>query len=230
MTPEIGSRVREVRKQRGLSLRKLAESIGVSPSLISQIENGKTQPSVQTLYAIVNQLDLSVDELMAVPPRSAPSSRPVVKTPLSNGGPIVQQGADNPRIEMENGVVWERLAGWGGGVDAILVTYAPGGASSVEGKLMRHNGTEYAYILEGQLRLHLDFDTYELTPGCSLNFSSVRPHMYVNTGTEVARGVWFVVGRGDEQALPATNGGQAEPGSDAPTSFTGVLRVIDNAR
>ena len=60
---------------------------------------------------------------------------------------------------------------------------------------MRHSGIEYAYILEGELTLQLDFDTYVLGPGDSLQFDSVRPHLYSNKGTTVAQGVWFVVGR-----------------------------------
>lgn len=238
MTPPIGARVRAVRQARGLSLRKLAEAVGVSPSLISQIENGKTQPSVQTLYAIVNHLDLSVDELMEVPPRAAPAAAaepahagPVAPPGPRGASPVVQRPDENPRIEMENGVVWERLAGWGDDdVDVILVTYEPGGSSSVEGRLMRHHGTEYAYILEGELTLHLEFDTYALTPGCSLQFSSVRPHMYANNGTTVARGVWFVIGRRDRNALPVVGPAADQADTAAPASFTDVLRVIDESR
>ena len=67
---------------------------------------------------------------------------------------------------MENGVRWERLAiGEGGPADALLVTYEPGASSSIEGKLMRHAGVEYAYMLEGELTLQLDFDTHVLAPG-----------------------------------------------------------------
>ena len=47
---------------------------------------------------------------------------------------------------------------------------------------MRHAGVEYAYILEGELTLQLDFDTYVLGPGDSLHFDSVRPHLYSNRG------------------------------------------------
>ena len=49
---------------RGLSLRGLAERLGVSPSLISQVETGRAKPSVSTLYAIVTELGISLDELV----------------------------------------------------------------------------------------------------------------------------------------------------------------------
>ena len=58
----MGERLREARTARRLSLRKLAERLGVSPSLISQIETGRAEPSVSTLYAIAAELDVSLDE------------------------------------------------------------------------------------------------------------------------------------------------------------------------
>ncbi len=71
---------------------------------------------------------------------------------------------------MENGVRWERLAAGEGPADALLVTYEPGATSSVEGKLMRHAGIEYAYLLEGELTVQLDFDTYTLRAGRQSSF------------------------------------------------------------
>ena len=52
------------RHARGLSLRDLADRLGCSPSLISQIERGLANPSVSTLYAMVAELDVSLDELL----------------------------------------------------------------------------------------------------------------------------------------------------------------------
>src|SRR6185312_11402852 len=62
---QIGQRLREVRSSLDISVRELARRIGVSPSFVSQIELGKTSPSVGTLYAIVTELGLSLDELMS---------------------------------------------------------------------------------------------------------------------------------------------------------------------
>lgn len=218
---DIGERLRDARQRQGLSLRGLAKSLGVSPSLISQVETGKTQPSVSTLYAIVSELGISLDEVLGVGPasgRNTPSSRP---SP-------VQRAADNPVLEMENGVRWERLAVGEGAADALLVTYEPGATSSVEGRLMRHSGVEYACILEGELTLQLDFDTYVLGPGDSLHFDSVRPHLYSNHGSTPARGIWFVVGRREQnRAMPDAPGA---PGFDAEAplnSAVDVLRAMD---
>ncbi|MBW4029422.1 MAG: helix-turn-helix domain-containing protein [Acidobacteria bacterium] len=208
MTAEVGALLRLARVKRGISLRGLAGEIGVSPSLISQVETGKTQPSVSTLYALSNFLGISMDDLLSSDTHVSEGESNIAASgpsPFLHGPqPPVQHGNDNPRLEMDNGVRWERLAiGEGGPVEPLLVTYSPGASSSIEGKLMRHGGFEYAFILEGELTLQLEFDTHVLTAGDSLQFDSIRPHMYTNHGAVAARGVWHVVGRRQQnQSLP----------------------------
>lgn len=227
MPDGLGARLREARTKRGLSLRSVAQSLGVSASLISQVEIGKTQPSVATLYAMANHLGVSLDELLGITAASdAPSAL------FGHTGPAlpdIQRRSENPIIDMENGVRWERLAvGEGGTADAILVTYQPGATSSIEGKLMRHAGVEYAYMLEGELTLHIDFDTHVLGPGDSLQFDSSRPHLFSNRGTVNAKGVWFVVGRRQQNLSmrDAPGNRPAQPGAFG--SAVDVLRAMDD--
>jgi transcriptional regulator with XRE-family HTH domain/quercetin dioxygenase-like cupin family protein len=71
--PWLGARLREERVRRGVSLRGLAREVGVSASMISQIETAKTQPSVSTLYAITTALGISVEGLFAPPAPDPPA-------------------------------------------------------------------------------------------------------------------------------------------------------------
>ncbi|MES1212569.1 MAG: cupin domain-containing protein, partial [Leifsonia sp.] len=198
--------------------------------LVSQVETGKTQPSVSTLYALVSHLGISIDDLLGVVPSATGAREPAVLADSVTTSAI-QHAADNPVLEMENGVRWERLAmGGGGPADALLVSYEPGASSSIEGKLMRHAGVEYAYLIEGELTVQVDFDTYLLGAGDSLHFDSVRPHLYSNRGSTVARGVWFVVGRRQQNlAMPTAPG--ANPGANGGTAALGsavdVLQAMD---
>jgi transcriptional regulator with XRE-family HTH domain len=199
--PPVGERIREERLKRGLSLRALARAVGVSASLISQIETGKSQPSVSTLYAITQALEISVEDVFdaaeapaAVPAPPPPPAGAVAEAlPAMTGmGPLVRPG-DREILELESGVTWERLGHVPGtDVDFLLVTYAPGGSSSGSGKLMRHGGVEHGYLIEGELTLTLSFDTYQLRPGDAVSFPSVTPHRYHNEGDVPAVGVWFV--------------------------------------
>lgn len=224
---DLGARLRAVRLHKGISVRGLAHSLGVSPSLISQVETGRSQPSVSTLFAMVTELDVSLDALLS---DAAHPALPV----WNAAGPVVddvdvpplQRGAENPSIEMENGVRWERLAmDPHGAADMILVTYEPSAVSSIEGRLMRHAGHESAYLIEGELTLQLDFDTYVLRAGDSLQFDSTRPHMFANHTDRVARGVWFVVGRRDESLPPAAP--VVREHGDGVASAVDALRAFD---
>lgn len=69
----LGSRLKSVRLKAGFTLRELARQADVSPSFVSQIENGKSQPSVATLYVFAQLLHVSIDELFD--PRNAEPGR-----------------------------------------------------------------------------------------------------------------------------------------------------------
>lgn len=220
MNAEIGARLRAARQAQDLSLRSLAQSVGVSASLLSQVENGRTQPSVSTLYALVTRLNVSLDDLLGASGAPVPPTEPA--------SAAVQRGAENPVLQMENGVRWEHLAvSDGGPADLLLVTYAPGAASSLDGKFMRHLGVEFAYLLEGELTVQIDFDTHVVGPGDSLRFDSVRPHLYSNRGAVPARGVWFVTGRraATREGAEATRTA-ADPATPLQSAVD-VLRALD---
>jgi transcriptional regulator with XRE-family HTH domain/quercetin dioxygenase-like cupin family protein len=214
--PPVGARIRQARLAHGTSLRALAREIGVSASLVSQIENGKSQPSVSTLYAITTALGISVESLFdagesaAVSPAttasgSAPGTGPgkapgtvlhalaaFAADPGRRIGPLVTPD-EREVLELDSGVVWERLGHVPGpDVDFLQVTYRPGGASSSSGGLMRHTGTEYGYLTSGELVLTLGFEEYTLRPGDAVCFESTTPHRYRNDGDVPAVGVWFV--------------------------------------
>jgi len=205
--PPVGARIRQARLAKGVSLRALAREAGVSASLVSQIETGKSQPSVSSLYAITTALGISVESLFeageaaAAPPLAAatPAAGPVLHAlaafaadPGRRIGPVVTPG-EREVLELDSGVVWERLGHVPGtDVDFLQVTYRPGGASSGSGGLMRHAGTEYGCLTSGELILTLGFEEYTLRPGDAVCFESTTPHRYRNDGEEPAVGVWFV--------------------------------------
>lgn len=202
--PPVGARIRQERLARGMGLRALAREVGVSASLISQIETGKTQPSVSTLYAITTALAISVESLFEASESAAVS--PVAAAPVTVLHALAAFAADPGRrigplvtpderevLELDSGVVWERLGHVPGtDVDFLQVTYRPGGASSSSGGLMRHTGTEYGCLTQGELVLTLGFEEYTLRPGDAVCFESTTPHRYRNDGDVPAVGVWFV--------------------------------------
>lgn len=229
---DIGDELRRVRVSRKLSLRSVASAVGVSASLLSQVETGKTQPSVSTLYALVNHLGISLDGLMKGMSQSD-SEKPDGAGYEDGHHGIVQRRNENPLIEMENGVVWERLADGGrDDADPLMVTYEPGSSSSVEGKMMRHDALEYGVIIEGTLTLRIENEVHEIYPGDSFSFDANRLHMYENNSAKPARGIWFVIGNKDDKSQDLSNLGPAKTviSSLPAKSAVDVLNVMGDAK
>ena len=198
----LGQRLRTERDRLGLSVRELSRRLDVSPSLVSQIETGKIQPSVRTLYAMVSELGVSLDELFGA--HDAPQSLPQepterVDSPVSPVTPLAErvQRADSRQvIELESGVRWERLITWNDGdIDFLYAIYHPGGASAPDGKLVRHNGREFGIVIKGHLGVTVGFENYVLEPGDSISFESTTPHRLHNDGDEDVEAIWVVLGR-----------------------------------
>jgi len=221
----VGSRVREERLRQNIGVRELARRVGVSASLISQVELGKASPSVGTLYAIVNELGLSLDELFF--PLSAgqrgsqaraaatAESAKVEVTSADPGGPLDEPEEPQPwgvqplvrsgsgkAIQLASGVRWERLAPpTPQDVDFLQVSYEPGSESCPEDSMMRHSGHEYGHIISGQMGVTVGFDTYELGPGDSIAFDSTMPHRLFAIGAATVDAIWVVVGRRGDTRL-----------------------------
>lgn len=182
----------------GLSQRELARRLGVSPSLISQLESGQSNPSVGTLYALVTELDVSLDRVIRGD--DYVDNGPGGRNARPASGPLVRP-EERKRIELDSGVRWEQLtAGVEEGVDFLLAVYEVGGASTPDESLMRHHGREYGYVMSGTLGVQIGFEEYRLNPGDAISFDSTLPHRLFNDGPEPVNAVWFVVGRGVDGA------------------------------
>jgi transcriptional regulator with XRE-family HTH domain len=197
---QLGPRLRTIRLGRGLSLRELARRVDLSPSAVSQIETGKMQPSVRTLYALVSEFGVTVDEVLfdqaPAAPDAASTSAPESSPAAAGPGLAVERAGRRPAITLNSGVTWERLMFWADeDVEFIEATYEPGGASGPSETLVRHSGHEFGYLLSGTLRVVVGFDDIILGPGDSITFPSSTPHRLSNEGEETARAIWVVRGR-----------------------------------
>ncbi len=188
----IGERLREERVKSGISQRELARRIGLSASLVSQIEAGQSKPSVGTLYAMVTELDLSLDRLMR-----GDDYEPSSNGAGPNGSPhLVVRRGDRKTVDLASGVRWEQLTSEAEeDVDFLEAIYEVGGASTPDESLMRHHGREYGYVVSGHLGVQFGFTEHELGPGDSIAFDSTLPHRLFNKGDVPVHAIWFVVGR-----------------------------------
>jgi transcriptional regulator with XRE-family HTH domain len=189
---QIGERLRSARQSQGLTARDVAKRVGVSPSLISQIERDKVNPSVSTLWGLVTVLGLTMSELFSQVdgPQASPSS-----VPASPPAPLTAEGS-RAVVNLASGVRWERLTADSDPlVEFLFVVYPAGASSCDEDSLVRHGGKEYGYVIRGRLGVRIGFDEHELGPGMALSFDSSSPHRLWAIGEEDAEAIWVVVGR-----------------------------------
>ena len=184
---KVGHRLREERERLGIGLRELARRVGVSPSLVSQIELDRVNPSVSTLYAIVTELGMTMSDVFG---------EQTEERVVQRGDGLAESPDTRPVINLASGVRWERLThDRDPDVEFLYVVYPVGAASCPEDALMTHGGREYGYVSSGTLAVQVGFELYELGPGGSIAFDSSSPHRLSAVGDEPVHAVWVVIGR-----------------------------------
>src|SRR3954466_3664462 len=192
---KVGGRLRATRESLGISLRELARRVGVSPSLVSQIELDRVNPSISTLYSLVTELGMTMSDVFG---DGRPAER-AAQQPRSSDG-LAERPETRRVINLASGVRWERLTPHSDSeVEFLYVTYPVGAESCPEDALMTHGGREYGYVTSGTLGVLVGFEEYELGPGGSIAFDSSSPHRLWTIGDEPVHAVWGWLGR---QAAP----------------------------
>ena len=188
LTMHVGPQVHSLRKERGLSLRALAERASVSASMLCDLEKGQVNPTVGTLFQISSALGVPAHALFP----SAPEAKPgVAGNTMEQGSPTISpvvRADERATIPLTGGIQWQRLTPSAEPVEFIEMRYPPGASSG--DALHQHPGREYGVVLVGELTLDLGFDRHVLKAGDSVAFNSTTPHRLSNQGTEDARMLW----------------------------------------
>lgn len=191
---DVRKALTERRRAIPMSMSELGRRVGVSASMISQIERGRTLPSVGTLFALAAALGVTVDAF--IDPESevafeeaGPAGR--TERPEAEGRYVVRRD-ERASIPIKGGVRWERLSPDSlGDVEFLELNYAPRAES--DERLYRHPGIEMVLVLEGSFEIHLGFDRFRLEQGDSIVFPSSLPHRYVNPTDAPTRAVTTII-------------------------------------
>lgn len=188
--PTLGSRLRQRRKELGLTVHNVAKSTGLTVGFISQIERDISRPSLASLYAVARALDTSVDQFVSEAP-----VRQHQMVSHSNKRTKFSLGATEPFYEfLEPGFAEAKL-------NACITHVPPGFASET----MRHEGEDFVYLISGSMIYVVDEVEYPLQAGGTLHFSSSLPHRSRNPGTEVATELWVGTMRVFSESAVPTN-------------------------
>ena len=168
----VGRRLRELRIERGLSIRALAEQSGLNVNTLSMIENGKTSPSVSTLQQAATALKAPINAFF--------------ETQIYPQSSVYQKAGNRQSAAFTHGTLTDLGAGFThSGLEPFVVTLEPQ-ADSGDTPIV-HTGLEFVYCLEGSLTYEVEGDTFTLDSGDSLLFEAHLPHRWRNAGNTPSR-------------------------------------------
>ena len=179
----FGEKIRLVRERRGMTLKEVGTEANVSESLVSQIERNKVSPSVDTLMAITDALDIDPEYLF----RDYKKKRKIHITHENKRNSLT---LNNVRYYQLANISDKNANSTDTEVETMLIEIEPGGQKGdIE---YGHPGNEIGIILSGSGELLYGTETYELTKGDSLSFSSDIPHILRNKGEDVMTAIWII--------------------------------------
>ncbi|MCA2225558.1 helix-turn-helix domain-containing protein [Nonomuraea aurantiaca] len=164
----IGTRIRELRSERNLTVAQLATASGVPSALLSQVERNRDDPSLETLRKIAKALELPLFSLFQ---ESDPALVAVIRA--------------EARVRVKSpsdGITYTRVSPGRGRLEVLEGHLLPGGSSASEP--WSHPSEECVMVLRGRLVVEVSGISHELEAGDSCYFDSSLPHRYLNTGTE----------------------------------------------
>lgn len=177
-SPVVGEAVRRLRKQKGMTLQALAEASGVSLGMLSQVERGRSNPSVRVLSAIRVALDASLADLFD-------------EGPAPGGDPdFVRRSGRRATIDL--GVVRKELLSTNGAhhLQLMILHIAPNGSSGEQP--LTYAAEKAGVVLRGELLLRVGENETVLNEGDSFAFDGVNPHSFVNVGASQAQVLWVI--------------------------------------
>lgn len=182
MDQEVGSRLRDLRRSRELSLETVAMWTDLSIGFLSQVERGLSSPSLRVLATLADVLGVGISALFGARPKDDNASSGVVTRQVQ-------------RAELKlwrTGVSKQLLspAGTESRLNLFLVHMEPGGSTGDE--LYTHDGEEAGLVLEGEMILTVEAETWSLKTGDSFRFASRRPHRFSNPADDAKAVVLWV--------------------------------------
>ncbi len=159
----VGPRLKQLRQRRDITLTDLSEETGISISTLSRLEAGHRRPSLEQLLPLARAFGATLDELVDAPPTGDPriNLRPI---PSGDGRTILP------------------LTRRAGGIQAYKFVL-PAGDDETVPELRTHEGYDWAFVLNGRLRLVLGEHDLILEPGEAAEFDTRTPHWFGATSS-----------------------------------------------
>lgn len=175
----ISINIKSRRMKKGLTLRECAERVDVTSSFLSQVETGKTSPSLSTLKRIADALDTTVGALIDTNPEKTEDD-PVMREKDRLSAKKTSTGLDMYLLTSPDANKQ---------MEPLLFRFSSNAAS---GEMYKHFGQEFVMVLKGSLEINLNNKKYLLKKGDSIYFNSSVPHSFRNIHSGVTEAVWVI--------------------------------------
>ena len=182
-TQEVGKRVKDVRTEMGMTLKDVATSSGMSPTHISEIERGKTSPTVGALRRIAAAL--GKDTAYFVEDKPLPKVSVVKKEDRESLLMPSRGDAFVTAKRLTTGIPAGRIS-------VVLVDEAPGGVVCSE----TQEGEEAVIVLSGQMTATVAGEEYVLNAGDCLHYAARVEHSCMVAGSGRTKALWIRVSPG----------------------------------
>lgn len=180
---KLGQSLRDVRKQRGMTLAEASERAGLPVSTLSKIENNRMSLSYDKMLRICQALEIDIAQLFA-----GDASAPAAATPVPSGRRSINRGGSGYAIETPNYSHMYLAADLLNKRVAPIIAEIHTRSLKDFGELIRHGGEEYAYVLEGTVDLYTDlYAPTRLEAGDSIYFDSGMGHAYIAVSEGVCK-------------------------------------------
>lgn len=179
----LGKKIKQIRLEKGLKVIEVAKLTGLTSSTISQVENAKISPTIESLKKIATALSHPLGDFFESPVEY--ESGTTVTQPAT---PVVHR-EQRKLLSPGKGITFQLLnPDMSGPIELIYNIYEPG-AGTGTGQYS-HPGSECGLILEGQLLVTIRDKEYLLMEGDSITFNSSEPHSKTNTGDVNCVCIW----------------------------------------
>lgn len=176
MIEDTGKRIKALRTSKKISMAELAKEIGISKSLISQVERGEVLPSLTTLDKLATALNVPISKLFNIEVDMSEEENLLVR---ANHRKIVNiPGSQNAYHILSPSIHSD--------TEFLCIEYPPGEGSD-KPDIFSHDGIEHFYVLEGTLEFHVNDHMYVVNQGDSGVFDCSHSHYFINNTDKMAK-------------------------------------------
>ncbi len=173
---QITNKLKDIRKEKSITLQELSEMVGVTKGMLSQVENNRTIPSLTVFLNIIKSLQIDINDFFKD------------FNPKNESKVIFKKKSSYLPFEKENtvGFYYQRILSCtinGYYLDVVLLTITPNATRP----MVKTDAYEFKYILKGNVEYIIGDEIFEMEEGDSIFFDATVPHNPKNSGDTEAQ-------------------------------------------